>query len=155
MWVIKNAAVTIKLKYAKCPLWRQLRSMCVVLLTHCKLLRETSVAVPRFALQNVVQALCVVSCAQNSVWPPSTEPQWAKHFLTWSTLDNTPEGTFLNSCWIYSIYNLQSFGPLILKFVFSQAESAPCVKNSKYLLFDIHTHLSHVRQYFHVFPSDA
>lgn len=44
--------------------------MCVVVLTRCKLLRETSVAVPRFALQNVLQALCVVSCAQNSVWPP-------------------------------------------------------------------------------------
>lgn len=32
---------------------------------------------------------------------------WAtvsKTFLNWSTLDNTPGGTFLNSCWIYSIY---------------------------------------------------
>lgn len=88
------------------PLWRQLRAMCVVVLTHCKLLRETSVAVPRFALQLVAQALCAVSCSQSSVWPP-TEPQWAKTFLTWSALDNTPEGTFPNSCWIYSIYKCE------------------------------------------------
>lgn len=54
MWVIRNAAVTIKLKYAEGPLWWQLWAMCVSALTH----GTNSVALPHFTLQNVVKTHC-------------------------------------------------------------------------------------------------
>lgn len=88
MWVIRNAAVTIKLKYAKGPLWWQLWAMCVSALAH----GTNSVALPHFTLQNVVKAHCPT---HTDILPRLlfiyTEPEWAKDFIirmhstTWCT----------------------------------------------------------------------
>lgn len=71
MWVIRNAAVTIKLKHAKGPLWWQLWAMCVSALPH-----GTNSVAGYFTLQNVVKTHCPTYFL--FIY---TEPEWAKDFI--------------------------------------------------------------------------